>query len=192
MAIGGNSWMTGNLGWLPDVSPPDAGSDTLPRHYVYDYHGTDAGAAAATVLYTTIGVIYNRVAAAHACPDGWRLPTDDDWLLLDKYLAENGYGYKGSISQTAKAMSSSELWTSTTVSGAPGNSRDPANLSGFQAIPAPGRTASGTFSIAGIRAAFWVAGSAQYRYLSFDRTDILTGTAAPAEGFSVRCVKNSH
>lgn len=34
----------------------------------------------------THGVIYNYAAAVNACPDGWHLPSDEEWKILERQL----------------------------------------------------------------------------------------------------------
>ena len=46
--IGEQCWFSENCRYLPVVSPPSASSTTSPYYYVYDYQGTDVGAAQAT------------------------------------------------------------------------------------------------------------------------------------------------
>jgi uncharacterized protein (TIGR02145 family) len=37
-------------------------------------------------MLSTQGVLYNYMAATKACPPGWRLPMDYDWLKLESFL----------------------------------------------------------------------------------------------------------
>lgn len=82
---GSLEWTTENLRYLPtegntapDLTPITSG--------VYD-DGT------ATYYYPLFGLLYDHEAAEAAVPEGWRLPTDDDWTALEqtvgnKYMAE--------------------------------------------------------------------------------------------------------
>lgn len=84
--IGTQTWMAGNLAYLPAVSPAIAGSDATASYYVQGYEGTTVTAAKATANYTTYGVLYNWIAATTACPSGWHLPSDGEWKVLETYL----------------------------------------------------------------------------------------------------------
>lgn len=84
--IGDQIWMAENLAYLPEVSPPSELSVTEPQYCVYDYYGTNVSEAKATDNYNTFGVLYNWKAAMEACPEGWHLPTDDEWKQLEMFV----------------------------------------------------------------------------------------------------------
>ena len=80
--IGDQWWMAQNLAYLPSVTPvyTDQGI------YVYDYKGFDIASAIKTKEYKTYGCLYNWKLANTVCPDGWHLPSDDDWKQMEKFL----------------------------------------------------------------------------------------------------------
>ncbi len=84
--IGDQVWMSENLAWLPKVSPSADGSFSDPFYYVHSYNGTDVSEAKTTDNYKTYGVLYNWPAALEACPDGWHLPSNDEWEQLAQYI----------------------------------------------------------------------------------------------------------
>lgn len=84
--MGNQIWMAKNLKYLPDVSPPDLGSTHDPYYYVYNYYGSDTEEAILTDKYEEIGVHYNWPAAVNACPEGWHLPTNEEWEELLIYI----------------------------------------------------------------------------------------------------------
>lgn len=84
--IGDQTWMAENLAYLPEASPPKMSSETEKHYHVYLYNGTSVSEARSTPNYRTYGVLYNWEAAKTACPAGWRLPSDGDWKVLEKYL----------------------------------------------------------------------------------------------------------
>ncbi len=84
--IGNQCWLKENLKWLPSVSPPAYGSKTSPFYYVYNYRGISVVEAKVTTNYQTYGVLYNWPAALIACPDGWHLPSNNEWTVLIDYL----------------------------------------------------------------------------------------------------------
>jgi uncharacterized protein (TIGR02145 family) len=75
--------MAENLKYLPSVSPSEDQSETEPHYYVYDYQGTNVSDAKATANFKKYGVLYNWPAAMEACPPGTRLPTDEEWHILE-------------------------------------------------------------------------------------------------------------
>jgi uncharacterized protein (TIGR02145 family)/uncharacterized repeat protein (TIGR02543 family) len=81
--IGWQCWMAENLAFLPSVSPPTQGSVSNPHYYVYDYDGTNVSEAKSTENFQTYGVLYNWPSALTSCPEGWYLPIDNEWKVLE-------------------------------------------------------------------------------------------------------------
>jgi uncharacterized protein (TIGR02145 family) len=98
--IGTQTWMAENLAYLPEVSPDSTFSRVDKRYYVHGFNGTDVHAAKNTENYQKFGVLYNWKAAVNgaagsnsvpsgvqgACPAGWHLPGDAEWMVLEKNL----------------------------------------------------------------------------------------------------------
>jgi uncharacterized protein (TIGR02145 family) len=86
VVIGDQCWLQRNLAWLPEVCPPESGSNEEPFYYVYDYFGDNVQEAKATQKYKDYGAIYNWPAAMNACPENWHLPSDNEWQELANYV----------------------------------------------------------------------------------------------------------
>jgi uncharacterized protein (TIGR02145 family) len=101
--IGEQTWMAENLAYLPDISP-DSSAPVVDKHYyVYGFNGTDVKTAKNTENYQKFGVLYNWPAAINGasgsnsvpsgvqgiCPAGWHLPSDAEWMILEKTLGMN-------------------------------------------------------------------------------------------------------
>jgi len=82
--IGNQCWMRENMRYLPAVSNPNTVSYSVPVNYVYGNYGTDVEAAKNTSNYQIYGALYNYAAANIICPEGWRLPSREDWEALIK------------------------------------------------------------------------------------------------------------
>ena len=84
VTINGTTWFAENFRYLPSVDGNDVDSVSFdgPRYYVYNYNGTNVNEAKATDDYKKYGALYNYNAAVKCCPDGWRLPTKDDFEKL--------------------------------------------------------------------------------------------------------------
>jgi uncharacterized protein (TIGR02145 family) len=124
--IGTQTWMSENLTYLPSVSSPDMGSQTTPHYYVNNYYGTDVAKAKLTCNYNDYGVLYNWPAAMAACPPGWHLPSNDEWITLTTFLGgENVSGGKlkdqGTIYWNAPNTNATN---ESGFSGLPGGMRD--------------------------------------------------------------------
>jgi len=147
--IGNQCWMAENLAYLPDITSGYIISETAPCYYVYGYDGSSISDAKATINYSFYGVLYNWTAAMNGdassdsvpsgvqgiCPDGWHLPSDSEWMILEGN-ADSLYkvgdpewlntGYRGS--NVGRNLKSVNHWT-----------YDPANvgvdLYGFGALP---------------------------------------------------------
>ncbi len=197
--IGNQLWMAENLKYLPSVTGPASGSETDPYYYVYDYDGTDVNAAKATTNYDSYGVFYSWKAALEACPAGWHLPVDAEWLTLENYLIANGYNYDGTTSENkiGKSMATATGWESQSGTGAIGNNDFPSmqNSSGFSALPAGFRNENQAFSSKGIGTGWWSAtestATKAYSRTMFNTAVFLyTGSYTKQYGFSVRCVRD--
>ncbi len=187
--IGTQIWMSENLAYLPEVSPPSVGAHQEAFYYVAGYAGNDVQAAIATENYRKYGVLYNWKALQSACPSGWHTPSDNDWMILEEYLGMNvseleewDYRASGSV---GKKIKSSTGWSE----GGNGN-----NNSGLNILPAGGRNTNGEFAALGLRVTFRTgnAGGSTFNFsrsLSYDNDGIHRGTAVHNSGLPARCIK---
>jgi len=207
VTIGEQVWMAENLAYLPSVVGPATESYTAPYYYVYGYDGTSVATAKATSNYTTYGVLYNWPAALTACPEGWHLPSDEEWTQLETYLANNGHNYDGSVGgdnfrdKIAISLASATGWDAyaSTNPGAIGNT-NPAydayrNKSGFSALPGGYRNYTGEFFYIGIYGTWWSSTVANTsiawpRYLYYNLSDVNKYGSSKENGFSVRCLRD--
>lgn len=153
---------------------------------------------------TKFGVLYNgyAVQTGKLCPAGWHVPTHPEWKTMVSYLVDNGYGYKGSGYDVAKALAAKTDWRSYSAAGTPGNDLPANNSSGFYALPGGFRDFDGIFNYV-YHFGFWwsstLAGdypllgtfTTIYLKLDFSNSDPVInemGYIATA-GMSVRCIK---
>jgi uncharacterized protein (TIGR02145 family) len=211
ITMGKQTWMAENLAWLPAVNTTDDGSLVKPKYYVYGYQGLDTRKAKTQTNYNLYGVLYNWRAARIACPEGWRLPSDYDWAILEKYLgmdaaeaAQPGWRHSGDVGCLLKEPGDSH-WRV----GVPALEK----LSGFTALPggyAPvvaaevDRGKSGIepeeagvigFERLGRCSFFWTAtqNNPQYswaRRLGCSENGVEKTTGMKSFGFSVRCIRD--
>jgi uncharacterized protein (TIGR02145 family) len=200
IVINGKEWMAENLAFLPSVQPPNDYSYTEPRYYVFDYKGNDIDEAKATDNYTTYGVLYNWSGAIAACPQGWHIPTDEEWIELENHLIECGYNYDGTTSENkiAKSLATTTYWNESSNTGAIGKEISLNNRSGFSGLPS-GLCSDDVFNDIGYSTRWWSStyqestsgyDEAWFRELLYDRSFLYRETTYTELGCSVRCVKD--
>jgi uncharacterized protein (TIGR02145 family) len=194
--IAQQTWMTENLAFLPTVGSSNYGSDTIPFYYVYGYEGININDAKATANFATYKVLYNWEAAKISCPEGWHLPTDEEWTNLEIALTGGNFGYGGSGDDIGKALATTSGWKASSKIGTIGNNQENNNSSGFMAAPGGLRYHSGGFFDLSQNAYFWtssehVAPWVWHRYLKFDGANLERYYGnLKSTGLSVRCLKD--
>ncbi len=206
LQLGNQIWMAENMRYLSQVNPPS----NKMGNWVYGYIGTDVNEAKATENYKKYGVLYNWTQATSACPTGWHLPSENDWMELENFLIANGNNFDGTIinDKLGKSLASSYDWVLSTVEGSVGNTdySDKRNLTGFTGLPAGYRGKDGKFYNLGYRTSWWsstfqisyiVNGERvtyyYYRSLRNDQSDLPGGGNSGMDievGASIRCIKN--
>ncbi len=146
----------------------------------------------------TYGYLYNWYAvddSRNIAPEGWRVPTDEDWKELEMALGmsqaeADGTGYRGS-NEGSKLAGNAALWddgdlTNNSAFGA----------SGFSALPGGYRIYfSGIYTSIGVSARFWsslenYSGGAWHRTLNCHDSDIAHACSQQRHGYAVRCVRD--
>ena len=133
-------------------------------------------------------------------PEGWHVPSDNEWSTLENHLIANGYNYDGIIieNKIAKAMASITGWSTSVQTGAVGNDQSSNNSSGFNAFPEGYRSANGNFVLEGSVVTFWsssgdvntIANQAWYRTLSSNNSNLFRYNSYKHYGWSVRFVRD--
>jgi uncharacterized protein (TIGR02145 family) len=126
-------------------------------------------------------VLYNWPAALTACPEGWHLPSDDEWDILINYLGGSSVA-GGKMKETGTVH-----WNSPNTGAT--------NESGFSGLPGGFRNNFGYFDYIGYLGFWW--SSAEYsstnawlRLLSCDDDDAYQNSSNKEYGFSVRCLRD--
>lgn len=193
--IGNYEWMAENLktttyqngSKIPNINDSIAWTGLSEGAYCwYDKNESNA---------KTYGALYNwyAVNTGKLCPDGWRVPADEDWKFLEGYVVTK-YGIGTTVwdesggrgNDAGQQLKKSSGWSSG------GNGR---NDFGFSALPGGERCSHGRFFLAG-RSGFWWSStaydesSAWYRNIIYSLEDIFRNTHPKWMGFSIRCLRD--
>lgn len=125
------------------------------------------------------------------CPDGWHIPADAEWKVLEMFLGMSQadadiYDWRGTDEGGQLKETGFSHWDGATAGGT--------NSSGFTAIPGGFRGVKGVFYSVGQYATFWTAtgesgtDKAWYRTLYYDHETVYRQYNHMSQGFSVRCV----
>lgn len=112
------------------------------------------------------GALYNwKALESDICPEGWRIPTEEDFKVLITFLAESGYNFDNTTgfdfgNKVAKSLASEVGWRDSYKSGHIGYEQVKNNNSKFDAKPNGFRFGNGKFSNTPESAIlFWCLGS---------------------------------
>ena len=125
------------------------------------------------------------------CPNGWHLPSDNEWMELELYL-----GMSVELIDTLGWRGNNEGKKLKDVQGWYGNG-DGTNITGFTAKPAGVKAYYGTFLEIGKSVHFWVATEnetqkANVRWLYYSNSGIARGwNEYKNNGLSVRCINDN-
>jgi uncharacterized protein (TIGR02145 family) len=188
VTIGKQVWMTENLNVdkfrngepIPEAKTDEewkkAGDNGEPTWCYYN-NNPDNG--------DRYGKLYNWYAVNDPrglAPEGWKIPSEEDWSRLTDFL--------GGESVAGKKMKSTDFWADND-----GESGNGTNESGFSGLPGGARNVSGTFGKIGEYGVWWSsteysAGSAWYRVLNYDNGDVNRDNSRKRVGSSVRCLRD--
>ena len=211
--VGDQIWMAQNLRatryadgtLIPHITDTDAwaalGDNDTDKAYCFYNNDESLGYGA---LYTFAAVVngtpqtgWNRVQGV--CPEGWHVPSSDEWRKLEDFLIAQGYNYDGTTSgdKLGKALASVEGWATSAEDGAVGNRPHTNNKSGFNGTPGGERNCNdSSFKAIGEAANWWEStvrsSETNTRLLRYHSNSFLYDDRHRSNGFSVRCVKDSN
>jgi uncharacterized protein (TIGR02145 family) len=138
----------------------------------------------------TYGRLYCWYVAVDVCPNGWKLPSDEDWKVLEKHLGMdeeelNEEGLRGTI-EGGLLKDTVMLWDQP--------NENASNNIGFNALPGGPRYKLGMYGLLGHNATFWTStetdsSHAFFRYLGNSHARIGRIDNEKVEGHSVRCMR---
>lgn len=188
--IGGQCWMASNLQYGAEVQDMEQQDNQRPECTCYQNQSVNC---------TRYGGLYTwEEATGHSspqgrpiqglCPDGWHLPTDAEWAILEQALdpaiAGNPHDWRGAV-LAHRLIGADAAWVP------PAQQRE---ASGFEALPG-GIAVSGWFFYLGRGAYFWTASpysaaAAWSRGILSQAATVYRGPSDKSAGLSVRCLKD--
>lgn len=181
LKIGDMWWMAENLSVTTDAT----GQNILTEN-VMDHH------TPLCYAYPNGEVLYNWAAAGSVCPDGWHLPTGEEWTAMEQIVGSyEPLCYEGDPAKIAKALAIRNQWKISSTPGTPGYYQMYNNTTGFGADPY-GKYEMG-FVEEYYTANFWTADMfndsiAYNRTISYDKATVSSKSNKKNVGLSVRCV----
>ena len=158
------TWMAENLNY-----------ETADGSYCYDNKAENC---------TKYGRLYTWAAAEKACPDGWHLPTLDEWKKLITNVDKALHGEWSELNSAGAALKSMTGWED----GGNGSIE-----SGFSALPAGAWFDGESFGV-DEDANFWSATEEDDyvygAYLSYDEDDLWLSESDKGFAYSVRCIQD--
>lgn len=174
--IGNQTWMAENMAYIPYVCPPN---DTCGIWVSY-YSGTNVNDAQSHNGFN-YGCLYKWHIAKDICPDGWHLPSDDEWYQLLNYLGGNN------VAGDKMRETGTEHWGYYGINLSTNESGLTAFAGGYNSPTFIG------FSGLGSHAYFWTS-SGSYNYAYYYQIDNTPEVSQKYNeityGYSVRCVKD--
>ncbi|MBO7492906.1 MAG: choice-of-anchor J domain-containing protein [Bacteroidales bacterium] len=144
---------------------------------------------------TVIGYYYNWEAAQVACPDGWHLPSQEEWNTLVNYVSSQESYVCGENNSISKALSSevAKYWPSNSIECAPGNNPSANNATGFSGVPAG--FIQSEFSFVTMLTAFWSTtnynNDKSWAFSFGNGLNLNSGPVYKYIGNSVRCLRDA-
>jgi len=193
--IGGQWWMAENLKvrkYADGSSIPLVGSDKndwVNANSAYCAYDNSNGAT---------GLLYNWNAVSaqqQLAPDGWRIPSDEDWKHLEESLGMNN------VTTDIMGWRGEDVGDKLKIEGITGwqyyDNVWATNESGFSAEGSSCRLFNGDFGSPGLKYnGFWWtstshnADQAFYRHLDYKESGVFRYHGLKKYGFSIRCIKN--
>jgi uncharacterized protein (TIGR02145 family) len=219
VTLGTQTWMAQNLRTthyadgtpIPGVAGAENWAALEISSQAYCWYDDDSTRYAATygALYTweaamkgAASTVASPSGVQGVCPNGWHLPSDDEWTILVNYLINNGYNYDGTSTgnKIGKALAADTNWTYSNAMGTVGNTDYPAyrNKTGMTAMPAGYRDQWGEFFFLGseshwLSATEYSSTNSLVRSLFYYSTEFIKlhpSCYYKKNGFSVRCLKD--
>ena len=133
---------------IQQVSDPSEWSNSITG--AWTYYDNDSSLEKLYNWYSVQGQhdVYITTPDKEISPQGWRVPTKEDFDELINCLISNGYNFDGTTqnNKLAKSVSSNSGWTASWDNGNPGYNPSTNNTSGLDIFPHGWRDSNGNYN----------------------------------------------
>jgi len=213
--IGTQCWMAENLNVGDMIHSTSGGTNsdgeqtdnsTLEK-YCYDNNATNCDTYGGMYQWAEVVQYLNGASNTESwdpvptgniqgiCPEGWHLPSDDEYSTLTTYVSnQSAWLCNSSTSNIAKALAATANWITSTGTCDVGNNLGANNATGFTALPG-GSYQSGSCSNLGSSGNWW--SCTEYsstrgwmRHISNEGHNVTRYYNDKTNGISVRCLRD--
>ncbi|WP_321347139.1 FISUMP domain-containing protein [uncultured Draconibacterium sp.] len=184
--IGEQIWMAENLAYIPYVCAPDSQCGI----WVYGYEGEGSGSYGSNL--SIYGCLYDWETAMEVCPEGWHLPSDEEWMELERFLGIDEDLLRENVPRGEDVNAGGKLGVGSSVWSE--QSENYTNETGFSVLPGGMRMSDGRYRSLGDVALFWTSSDGRNDNWKMHRIVDSQGVGRfyfySVVGVSVRCIKN--
>lgn len=191
--IGEQVWMAENLDIGDMINGSLNGSDDkIIQKYCYQNKTENCDTYGAMYNWYELMQYATIENAGGVCPEGWHIPSDEDWKILERTLGMAEADVQ--LEADWRGKEEGGMLKDEGVNFWDGPNEGATNEFGFNALPAGGMENTGHFSGLGFFTDFWTSTwdgtTPWYRMLDADHASIYRNVGNPGYATSVRCIKD--
>ena len=172
-----NTVMIGSQCWLKENLKVTKAADNTP----VEYSTPNANASYTGKSYKWAAAMYNASPSALGvynergiCPVGWHIPNDAEWNELITYAGAN----------SAKKLSSTSGWNSSSTANTPGNNQSTNNATGLNFLAYPNFSQNYVYLVS--------SNDISRFCISYNAENASVGSGVSTTGYGVRCLKDAN
>ncbi|MBN3035062.1 MAG: hypothetical protein JW861_05705, partial [Bacteroidales bacterium] len=189
--IGNQCWMVENLNYGSAINGNQPMEDNgIPEKYCFENISSNCDTYGGLYQWNEAMQYLSHSGYQGLCPNGWHVPSDNEWCTLEKYLDPtiscDTFGFRGTDGGGKMKEAGTAHWQ-TPNTGA-------TNSSGFTGLPGGFRDISTGFSNLGESGNWWTSDNLYhndilFRELTYNSTQVNRNFINPEIAFSIRCVR---